>query len=147
MNKKIVIILVVVVFVAVAVYLIVFQNKPNSQPAQNGNTQLANPASVNCVEKGGTVQMKTRGDGGQYGLCYFEDNRACEEWALMRGDCPVGGVKTTGFDTEAQSYCAWLGGQTLAATDAVCTFNDGSTCLAALLFNGQCNKGENFQGK
>jgi putative hemolysin len=32
---------------------------------------------------------------GQYGVCFFEDNRQCEEWALLRGDCPVGGKKVT----------------------------------------------------
>jgi len=26
--------------------------------------------------------------------------------ALMRGDCPVGGVKVTGYATEASRYCA-----------------------------------------
>jgi len=39
---------------------------------------------------GGTVSFEERGDDGQYGVCTFEDNQQCEEWALMRGDCPVG---------------------------------------------------------
>ncbi|HNW55685.1 MAG TPA: DUF333 domain-containing protein [bacterium] len=72
---------------------------------------LANPASTNCIEKGGRLEIKTKTDGGQYGVCYFEDNRQCEEWALLRGECPVGGVKITGYDNEDQSYCAITGGQ------------------------------------
>ena len=104
-----------------------------------GSAGIANPASTNCKEKGGTLQIKTRGDGGQYGLCYFEDNYACEEWALFRGECPVGGRRTTGFDTEAQRYCAWLGGQTYAQDNAVCTFKDGSTCSDEALYNGACS--------
>jgi putative hemolysin len=104
-----------------------------------GSTGLANPASTNCKEKGGTLQIKTNGGGGQYGLCYFEDNYACEEWALFRGECPVGGRRTTGYDTEAQRYCAWLGGQTLAVANAVCTFKDGSTCPDDALYNGTCS--------
>jgi putative hemolysin len=60
--------------------------------------QLANPASENCVAVGGTRSIENRVDGGQFGLCLFEDNRQCEEWALLRGDCPVGGVKVTGYD-------------------------------------------------
>ncbi len=100
---------------------------------------IANPASTNCKEKGGTLQIKTRGDGGEYGLCYFEDNYACEEWALFRGECPVGGRRTTGYDTEAQRYCAWLGGQTYAQDNAVCTFKDGSTCSDEALYNGTCS--------
>ncbi len=108
-------------------------------------TSLANPASVNCEKQGGKLQMATRTDGGQYGLCYFEDNRACEEWAMMRGDCPVGGVKTTGFDTEAQKYCAWSGGQTIAVLNAVCTFKDGSTCADDAFYTGTCQPGEKIK--
>ena len=40
---------------------------------------LANPASTNCIVRGGDLQMKTTAGGAQFGLCYFEDNRACEE--------------------------------------------------------------------
>lgn len=54
------------------------------------NTAIANPASVNCKEKGGTTQIMN-GPNGQYGLCNFEDDYSCEEWALFRGECPVGG--------------------------------------------------------
>ena len=118
-------------------------NKMPSSEGENQTTTIANPASTNCVEQGGTLVIKNKEDGSQYGLCFFEDNRACEEWAMMRGECPVGGVKTTGFDTIAQSFCAWSGGQTFAVENAVCTFTDGSTCLADNFYNGTCQKGEN----
>lgn len=100
--------------------------------------QLANPASENCNKVGGNLVMEKRGDGGEYGLCYFDDNRACEEWALLRGDCPLGGVKTTGFDAIDQKYCAWLGGSTLAVSQSVCTFKDGSSCPTEEFYNGKC---------
>jgi len=100
--------------------------------------QVANPASVNCLELGGNLVIEKRGDDGAYGLCYFEDNRACEEWALMRGDCPQGGVKTTGFDTIDQKYCAWSGGQTIAEPQSVCTFKDGSSCPTIEFFQKGC---------
>ncbi|MDD5152435.1 MAG: DUF333 domain-containing protein [Candidatus Pacebacteria bacterium] len=100
--------------------------------------QIANPASVNCSKVGGTLTIEKRGDGGEYGLCYFADNRACEEWALYRGDCPLGGVKTTGYDGIDQKYCAWSGGQTFAVSDSVCTFKDGSKCPTADFYNGKC---------
>jgi putative hemolysin len=29
----------------------------------------------NCIEKGGTLEILKRGDGGEYGVCFFEDNR------------------------------------------------------------------------
>lgn len=114
----------------------------NCEFAQCPSAGMANPASTNCVEKGGKVVIQKRPDGGEYGLCYFDDNRACEEWAMMRGDCAVGGVKTTGYDTDAQKFCAWSGGSTLAVADAVCTFKDGSKCSAEAFYNGTCQKGE-----
>jgi len=100
---------------------------------------LSNPASVNCTEQGGQLVMKTRGDGGQYGLCQFGDNQACEEWALDRGECPKGGVKTTGYDNIQQSYCAWIGGQTLAEKAAKCTLPSGQVCGVDALYNGKCS--------
>ena len=103
------------------------------------STQLANPASVNCSKSGGHLVIEKRGDGGEYGVCYFDDNKACEEWALFRGECPKGGVKTTGLDTIDQKYCAWSGGHTLAVANSVCTFKDGSTCSTEAFYNGKCS--------
>ncbi len=74
--------------------------KPDAKSA------IANPASVNCIDKGGTLSIQKRGDGGEYGICIFEDNRQCEEWALFRGECPAGGIKITGYVTPAARYCA-----------------------------------------
>ncbi len=48
---------------------------------------LANPASVYCEEQGGTLEIRTDADGGQYGVCVFDDGRECEEWAFFRGEC------------------------------------------------------------
>jgi putative hemolysin len=53
-------------------------------------TQLANPASVYCVEQGGTLDTRTDDSGGQYGVCVFEDGSECEEWAFCRGECKPG---------------------------------------------------------
>ena len=44
--------------------------------ASTSNVGLANPASVNCQTQGGELKIVTRGDGGQYGVCYFLDNPA-----------------------------------------------------------------------
>lgn len=110
----------------------------NLKPTPSPSNTLANPASVNCTKVGGTLLIKTRGDGGQYGLCDFGDNMQCEEWALLRGDCPVGGRKTTGFDSIEEKYCAWLGGQTYAVPNATCTLPNGHICKDTDLYNGIC---------
>ena len=51
-------------------------------------TQIANPASVNCVEKGGKSEIRTDADGNQYGMCIMSDGRECDEWTFFReGTC------------------------------------------------------------
>ncbi len=99
---------------------------------------MANPASVNCLNKNGVLKIEKRPDGGEYGLCYFDDNRACEEWAMLRGDCPVGGRKTTGYDTIDQKFCAWSGGTTSATKNSICTFKNGSKCSTIDFYKGTC---------
>ena len=99
---------------------------------------LANPASTNCIKQGGTLLIKKNGIGGEYGLCDFGDNMQCEEWALFHGDCPVGGRKTTGYDSIQQKYCAWLGGTTYAVPNATCNLPNGHTCSDTALYNGAC---------
>lgn len=111
------------------------------------NTELANPAAVNCEEQGGTSTIETREDGSQYGVCIFEDNMQCEEFALLNGDCPVGGVKVTGYVTDAGRFCAISGGTyavTSEATDSepeqgTCTFVDGNSCDAVAYYDGTCS--------
>lgn len=107
---------------------------------------LPNPASENCVKQGGTVTIQKRGDGGEYGVCFFEDNRQCEEWALQRGDCPVGGVKITGYATQATQYCAITGGTYQITGNSgteqeqgTCTFKNGRMCNAGDYFAGTCD--------
>jgi len=97
----------------VGLFKVIYNHTSTSQKPEHTSSELANPASVNCREKGGTLVIKKRGDGGEYGVCMFEDNRECEEWALYRGECPVGGINTIGYDTPAEVYCAITGGRLL----------------------------------
>jgi putative hemolysin len=119
---------------------------PESVAVEPGAQQIANPASQNCVAQGGTLNIEARGDGGQFGVCYFEDNRQCEEWALMRGECPVGGVKVTGYTTDAARYCVITGGAyTITANggqadeQGACQLPGRALCDAAAYYNGQCD--------
>ncbi|CAG1009214.1 hypothetical protein ANAEL_03775 [Anaerolineales bacterium] len=122
-------------------------SQPTPTAAAEPSSQIANPASVNCVKQGGTLSIQKRGDGGEYGVCIFEDNRQCEEWALMRGDCPVGGVKITGYITVPSQYCVITGGTyTITNTGnedgherGDCTFKNGNKCDADDYFNGTCD--------
>ncbi|HJO25072.1 MAG: DUF333 domain-containing protein [bacterium] len=107
---------------------------------------MANPASVHCGKVGGELRIESLGDRGEIGVCYFEDGRQCEEWALFRGECPVGGRRVTGFVTERARYCAIRGGRyemTRAETATEpergrCSLPDGSVCAAAGAGSGNC---------
>jgi putative hemolysin len=120
---------------------------PQSTPAPaQPKAGMPNPASENCVKQGGTLSIQKRGDGGEYGICFFEDARQCEEWAMMRGECPVGGIKVTGYITPAAQYCAITGGEYAITGNSgaeneqgTCTFKNGKKCDAWDYFNGKCS--------
>lgn len=119
---------------------------PQPTSNQEPKEQISNPASENCVNQGGTLSIQKRGDSGEYGVCVFQDNRQCEEWAMLRGECPVGGIKVTGYITPPAQYCAITGGeyQVIAnnGTDqeqGTCTFKNGQTCDAGVYFAGKCS--------
>lgn len=113
--------------------------------AQAPSAQLANPASVNCAQQGGTLTIDRRPDGGQFGVCVFTDNYQCEEWALLRGECPKTGLRVTGFATAAGRYCAITGGRySVSSAPGVlpergtCALPTGKSCEAEAYFAGTC---------
>lgn len=98
---------------------------------------ISNPAAAYCVAKEGTLRTVTRPDGNQYTICDFMDNRQCEEWAFFRGDCPWGGRKITGYDTESQKFCAITGGE-VDMNKNTCTFK-GKVCDLEKYYDGDCD--------
>lgn len=56
---------------------------------------IANPASVYCIDQGGTLELRTDPDGGVYGVCIFSDGSECEEWAYFRNECQPGQSQNT----------------------------------------------------
>jgi putative hemolysin len=59
-----------------------------------------------CEENWWKIQTILKPNGKKYYICVFEDNRQCEEMALFVWDCPVGGLKVTGYTNEESKYCA-----------------------------------------
>jgi putative hemolysin len=114
---------------------------PSGAPA---STQRANPATENCIALGGRHTVEHRPDGGEFDVCLFEDNLQCEEWALLRGLCPAGGRRVTGYATEAARFCAISGGRYVvtsapqAAEAGDCFLSGGDTCSADAYFAGTC---------
>ncbi len=82
MNKILTGIIIAVVFVSgiVAGFLLF--------PEKN-KTEIPNPASVNCIEVGGTLEIRET-QNGVYGICTFDDGSQCEEWKLFKKECAKG---------------------------------------------------------
>ncbi len=55
-----------------------------------GNLSMANPASKNCVDKGGKLEIRADAKGNETGVCLFPDGSSCDEWAFMNGQCAPG---------------------------------------------------------
>lgn len=62
-------------------------NEYASGAANNGTVGMVNPASMNCVNNGGTLEIVTEANGGQIGMCTLKNGTVCEERAYMRGEC------------------------------------------------------------
>ena len=113
---------------------------------------IANPASAYCEEQGFKVDIRTAQDGSQYGVCMFEDDSECEEWAYYHDECKPGDMEVAqapiatpaGIANPASNYCAEKGGisEIRTAQDGsqygVCTFPGGKECEEWDLFNGKC---------
>jgi putative hemolysin len=123
-------------------------SRKQSTPAgqRPGSAKLANPASVYCIEQGGKLEIRTGADGGEFGVCLFDEGRECEEWAMFRGECPVGGVKVTGCATPAAEFCLITGGEytvtansNTANEQGTCSFKNGKTCDVWDYYYGRCD--------
>lgn len=62
---------------------------------EQGQVQIANPASEYCIKMGGKLEMKTDENKDQFGICHLPDGTDCEEWALFRGECGKNNEKET----------------------------------------------------
>ncbi|MCP4420550.1 MAG: META domain-containing protein [Chloroflexi bacterium] len=61
-----------------------------SKTAVDGAVGLSNPASVYCEDQDGKLEIRTDDEGNQVGICVFEDDSECEEWAFYRDECQPG---------------------------------------------------------
>jgi putative hemolysin len=79
----------------------------SSQPLTELPNQLS--AAQNCEALGGK-RVAERGPDGELGICMFENGRQCEEWALLLGRCPRGGLLVGDYTTTSERHCAIRGG-------------------------------------
>ncbi|MEL0089948.1 MAG: DUF333 domain-containing protein [Rhodospirillales bacterium] len=107
------------------------------EPAKTAPLRLANPASTYCLEKGGQLFLEQDKDGARHGICIFEDNRQCEEWALFRDSCPIGGIKVTGYSSWEEKFCAIRGGKPFGPN---CLLPEDINLSKAKLVNYRCSE-------
>jgi putative hemolysin len=60
----------------------------DSETPDTTTVGLANPASVYCVEQGGTVEIVSEADG-EVGYCNLPDGTRIEEWEYFRSQNPT----------------------------------------------------------
>ena len=60
----------------------------DGSPSDTTSVELANPASVFCVDQGGTVEIVDESDG-QVGYCILPDGTRVEEWEYFRSENPT----------------------------------------------------------
>lgn len=88
--SKVLIVIIVVVLVLLIVKFFANSNQPApmTKPTTEitPNAQIANPASLNCINNGGKLSIVDKPEG-QVGMCTFSDGTVCEEWAYFRGQC------------------------------------------------------------
>ena len=113
------------------------------------NDQMANPASVYCIEQGGDLEIRTGDDGGQQGFCIFPNGSECPEWDFFHGDCSPGdiGEGPAEIANPASVHCIDEGGSLEMRTDAdgtygVCIFPNGVECEEWAFFRGECLPGD-----
>lgn len=58
----------------------------DKKESQKDNSQIANPASVYCINNSGTLKL-INDENGSYGICTLPNGLECEEWAYFRGEC------------------------------------------------------------
>jgi hypothetical protein len=83
---------------------------PAPAPSSVNPASTAVSPSQNCEAQGGSRTVE-RGPDGDIGVCVFAGNRQCEEWALLLGECPRGGIPVAGYATTSERHCVIRGGR------------------------------------
>ncbi|WP_270729241.1 putative hemolysin [Shimia sp. Alg240-R146] len=60
----------------------------NAEDSQDEMVGMANPASVYCVEQGGTSEIVKAADGSESGVCVLPDGSEVDEWEYFRANNP-----------------------------------------------------------
>jgi len=70
----------IIALVLIGIFFLILEISP-----KKNNSQIANPASVYCIENNGTLEIR-ESELGQYGVC-IKDGMECDEWKYFNGEC------------------------------------------------------------
>jgi len=76
----------ILMIILLLISLITFTNLFKKENLKD-SSQIANPASVYCIDNNGTLEIRTASDGSQTSYCKFQNGTECEEWKFYRGEC------------------------------------------------------------
>lgn len=107
------------------------------------------PDEKSCLDRGGKVELRRRGDGAEYRICVLFGGKECEISMFRLQQCPSHGLSILGYKTQAARYCIDYGGEYRATQDknykttkeaGTCVFISGRKCPALDFWNGKCLK-------
>jgi len=61
---------------------------PTAPVATQAATRATNPASMNCIQNHGKLEIVQTPEG-EKGECVLPSGKRCEEWEMFRGNCPT----------------------------------------------------------
>ena len=118
-------------------------------PAPGGTVREYLPDDKDCLDRGGKVELRRRGDTAEYRVCVLFGGKECEVSMFRLEECPPQGLSILGYKTQAARYCVDYGGEYRATQDrnyrtaketGTCRFISGRTCPALDFWNGKCPK-------
>lgn len=62
--------------------------QPRALPT-HPQARAANPASLNCIQNNGRLEIQRLPDGSERADCILPDGKRCDEWEMFRGNCPT----------------------------------------------------------
>ncbi|MCX6027860.1 MAG: YbaY family lipoprotein [Chloroflexi bacterium] len=98
--------------------------------------EMANPASVNCTDKGGQLKIEKDAQGGEVGICIFPDGSQCEEWAFTRGECKPGQKPVAPNASSTLTGVVWTWQGLVMNNDTTETPDDPATYTLEFLADG-----------
>lgn len=90
---------------------------------------MPNPASVNCIDLGGTLKIEMQ-EGGEVGFCHLPNGSICEEWALFRGECNA--------QQMTKEFCESAGGYFNECASACRGSPEGTPCTMQCVQQCEC---------